>query len=368
MKALLLAGGRGTRMRPLTHTSNKHAIPIANKPLILYPFEMIVEAGIKDIAIIVNETREEIENIIGDGSKWKVKVSYIFQDKAQGLAHALSLAEDFMGKSKFVMVLGDNILEEGITKYVVNFKKSKVNGHILGVKVPISEHKRFGVATTNNKLEVLAYIEKPGIVDKSRLYKPKSSYAVPGFYFLDHNVFKCFKGKDKIRLSARGELEIPHAYNWIIKHGYKVTLDIVNGWYKDPGSHEDTLITNQIILETITKEENNGKVSRKSKLSGKISIGKGTKIKNSVLRGPLSIGENCLIENSFIGPFTSIYHNSTIINCEIENSIILGEVNLYDISKRLDSCIIGWNAEVTESNALPKAVSLFIGDRSIVRL
>lgn len=368
MKALLLAGGRGTRMKPLTHTRNKHAIPIANKSLILYPFEMIVEAGIKDIAVIVNETREEIEDIIGDGSDWGVKVTYIFQDWPGGLAHALSLSERFMGRSKFVMVLGDNILEKGIVKYVEYFKKDKVNGHILGVKVPVAEHKRFGMATIDENSEVLRYIEKPGVVEHSKLYNPKKSYAVPGFYFYDSNVFKCFKGKGKIKPSSRGEFEVSSSYNWLIEHGYKVTLDIVEGWYKDPGGPDDTLITNQIIIETLMKEKNEGKIDKKSKVSGRVRIEKGTVIKNSILRGPLAIGKNCYIENSYIGPFTSIYHNCEIKNCEVENSIVLGEVKLVDIIKRLDSSLIGRGTEVGKMENHVTCISLFIGDNSVVKL
>ncbi len=367
MKALLLAGGRGTRMRPLTHTSNKHVIPIANKPLIRYPFEMIVESGIKEIAIIVNETKEEIEKVIGDGSRWGVKVDYLYQKEPKGLAHALSLSEDYMGKSKFVMVLGDNILEKGIKKYVKYFQENDVNGHLLGVKVPRRDHKRLGMATVDKKGNLVAYLEKPGVVDSSKLYDPDNSYAVSGFYFLDHNVFGCFKGKDKIRPSKRGELEIPHAISWLLKNDCKVTLDIVEGWYKDPGNPDDTLITNQVIMNTIMNERNEGKVE-KSKISGKVRIEKGAVIKNSILRGPLAIGNNCKVENSYIGPYTSIYDNSEIKNAAIENSIALGDSKISDVDKRLDSCLIGWNCEVSENSTITKTTSLFIGDNSDVRL
>ncbi len=368
MKALLLSGGRGTRMRPLTYSRNKHAILIANKPLILYPFEMIVEAGIKDIAVIVNETRREIEEILGDGKKWRVKVTYIYQDKPAGLAHALSLSEEFMGEEKFVMVLGDNILEKGIKKYVKYFDETDINGHILGVKVPKKEHKRYGMATVDKNFSVKRYIEKPGVVDNSKLYDPKSSYAVTGFYFFDSNVFKCFSGKDKIKPSKRGELEIASAFNWLIQHKYKVSLELVSGWYKDPGNPEDTLLANQFILTNIVKERIQGKVDKRSKIKSKVNIGKKTIIKNSILCGPLIIGNDCLIENSVIGPFTSIYNNTVIRNCKVENSIILGGVTLEDVKKKIVSSLIGWNAEILKIKSKGNLLSLLIGDNSVVRV
>jgi glucose-1-phosphate thymidylyltransferase len=266
------------------------------------------------------------------------------------------------------MVLGDNILQKGMKKNVDYFNKSNVKGHILGIKVPVKQQKRMGVATTNSKKEVLRYIEKPGVIEHSKLYNPRKSYAVPGFYFFDQTVFGCFKGKDKIKPSSRNELEISSAYNWLIEHRYKVTLDLVEGWYKDPGNADDTLITNQIILTTITKDLNEGKIDRKSKKSGKIRIEKGSVVKNSILRGPLAIGKNCSIENCYIGPYTSIYHNSQIKNCEIENSIVLGNVNIADVDKRIDSSLIGWNSTIGKMDDHGVSINFFVGDDSVVKL
>ena len=370
MKALLLSGGRGTRMRPLTFTRNKHAIHIANKPLIEYPFKLIVDAGIKEIAVIVNETKEEIEAILGNGKKWGVKITYIFQNEPKGLAHALSLGKDFMGNEKFVMVLGDNILEKGISTYVEKFEKDKnLHAFLLGVEVPRKEHKRFGMVTIDKSGNVLRYIEKPGIIDKSKLYNPNRSFAVPGFYFFDQNVFKCFTGKDKIKPSIRGELEIASPYNWLIKNGFKVKMEKVTGWYKDPGNPEDTLTTNQILLTSLSEIKNFGKIDKKSKLEGKVSIDKGSKIINSKIRGPVIIGKNCIIKNSFVGPYTSVYDNVKIEKCEIENSIILGSVELKNINKRIDSSIIGWNAKIQNGSMnFSTSMSLFIGDNSEIQL
>jgi glucose-1-phosphate thymidylyltransferase len=366
MKAILLTGGRGTRLRPLTHTKNKHALPIANKPLIMYPFMDIVEAGIKEIGVIVNETREEIEAILGDGSQWGVKVTYIFQDRPGGLAHALSLGEEFVGKSKFVMVLGDNMLQKGIKKYVDTFQNSQAHAHLLGIKVPITEHKRLGMATINDKNEVVAYIEKPGVVDKSDLYIPEKSYAVPGFYFADENIFKCFKGEGAIQPSDRGELEIPHAYNWLIHHDYTVTLEEVEGWWKDPGKHTDLIGANHFVLETLENNIKGAVVD--SDIEGKIELGEDSVIENSVVRGPVTIGHGCKIRNSYIGPFTSISNNCEVSNSEVENSVIFADTKIIDLNTRLDNSIIGYNAIVTSKDKKPRNLNLVIGDNSEVRL
>mgnify|MGYP000720785761 CR=1 FL=1 len=359
MKALLLAGGRGTRLRPLTHSNNKHAIPIANKPLIMYPFQNIVDAGIEEIGIVVNETRHEIETILGDGSRWGVKITYIFQDHPGGLAHALSLAKDFMKDEKFVMVLGDNMLEKGFKDSFTKFLRSGLNGMVLGVKYPREELKRLGCAVTKNGL-LKKYVEKPE-------NPPDNCYGVPGFYFFDKNVFKCFKGKDKIRPSARGELEIVSPYNWLLDHGYKVGFEEVKGWWKDPGKPYDTLITNQVVMNTIMTNENNGKV-KNTQIEGKVHIEKGAIVKNSTLRGPVAIGKNTKIECCYIGPYTSIYHDCEFINVEIENSIVMENVKVRNTKTRLDSCLIGKDAEVTEVSGHPRSTSLFIGDNSIVKL
>lgn len=198
MKALILAGGRGTRLRPLTHTNNKHALPIANKPMIMYPFMSLVDAGIKEIAVLVNETRQAIEDILGDGSKWGVKVTYIYQDHPGGLAHGLSLSEDFMGESPFIMVCGDNMIQESLLPHIKHFQKNNLNGMILGIKVPVEMHSRCGMATVDeDSTNVIRYVEKPGVVDMSELYNPSTSYAVTGFYFLIITFFNVLREKNR---------------------------------------------------------------------------------------------------------------------------------------------------------------------------
>jgi glucose-1-phosphate thymidylyltransferase len=367
MKAILLTGGRGTRLRPLTHTKNKHALPIANKPLILYPFMNIVEAGIKEIGVIVNETRPEIEAILGNGEKWDVRITYIFQDHPGGLAHALSLCEDFIGEDKFIMVLGDNMLQNGFKKEVQAFAKSKANGHLLGVKVPLDMHKRLGMATVYDSHEVLVYLEKPGVVDKSDLYNPEKSYAVSGYYLADQNIFKCFHGKDAITPSVRGELEIPHAYKYLLSHGYKVTLSEVTGWWKDPGNPEDMFMTNRLVLSWRKDFKNEGKVST-SKIDDNVEIGKGSVIENSTIRGPVIIGKDVIIKDSFIGPYTSIGDGCQLQKVEIENSILLPNVKATNVPVILDSCLIGINTEISEHKETPRKMSLVIGDDARVVL
>lgn len=367
MKAILLTGGRGTRLRPLTHTKNKQVLPIANKPLLMYPFMNIVEAGIEEIGIIVNETRSEIEAILGDGSKWGVKLTYILQKSPDGLAQALSLSEEFVGKDKVVMVLGDNMLQGNLKKYVEKFNASDMNGFVLGRKVDKADSKRLGMATMDENNLMIRYVEKPGIVDMSPIYNYERSYGVTGFYFFDYNVFECFYGKDKIIPSIRGELEIGSAYNWMIEKGLKIGLFEVDGWWKDPGNPEDMLSVNRLVLSWKKDFEKLGEITN-CKFDDGVGIGKGSIIKDSIVRGPVVIGDNVQIKDAYIGPYTAIGNGVKLDNISIENSIVMEDCNLHDVEQRLDSCIIGKNVEVTEKKEKPRSVSLFVGDDSKVIL
>lgn len=367
MKAILLTGGRGTRLRPLTHTKNKQVIPIANQPLLMYPFMNIVEAGIKEIAIIVNETKPEIENILGDGSKWGVKLTYITQKSPDGLAHALSLAEDFVGKDKVVMALGDNMLQGNLKEYVNKFENSDFNGYVLARKVSQEDAKRLGMATIDESGHMLRYIEKPGIVDMSPLYNYDRSFGVTGFYFFDHNVFQCFKGDSKITPSIRGELEIGAAYNWLIERDYKIGLFEVDGWWKDPGNPEDMLAVNRLVLSWKKNFPRAGEITS-SKIDDGVELGNDSKIINSTIRGPVVIGNDVVIKDAYIGPYTSVGNDVQIEDVSIENSIIMPNSNLHNVGQRLDSCMIGNNVEVTEKKERPRSASLFLGDDSKVVL
>ena len=307
MKALITAGGRGTRLRPLTFTNNKHLIPIANKPIIEYAIEAVREAGITDIGITYNYGLEELQSYLGEGERYEVSITYIHQQAPIGLADCVRAAEDFIGHDKFVFYLGDNMLAGGIKEFVEEFAKdTKTNCLLLLAKVPDPE--RFGVAEINKKGDVIRTVEKPTSFISDR--------AITGIYFFDHHIFKAFKGKDAIKPSARGELEIPDAFQYLIDHGYTVHAKNVSGWWKDTGKMNDLLLANRLILEKGYTFEIDGN-SEDTLIEGEVAIAKGAKVINSHIRGPVVIGEGSIVENSYIGPFTSIDKNCVIRNSEI---------------------------------------------------
>ncbi|MBI2251648.1 MAG: glucose-1-phosphate thymidylyltransferase [Armatimonadetes bacterium] len=298
MKGLILSGGKGTRLRPLTHTSAKQLIPIANKPILFYALENLVEAGIKDIGIIVGDTKKEIMEAVGNGKAFNCKITYIEQESPLGLAHAVLTAEDFIKEEPFTMFLGDNFIKGGITDFVKEFYREKPNALILLTEVPNPWD--FGVAELKNKT-VVKLVEKPK--------NPKSNLALVGVYIFDSHIFKASK---KIKPSFRGELEITDAIQGLIDQGLKVNPHLIKGWWKDTGKLEDILEANRIVLETI-ENKIHGNIDNLSQITGKAIIEKGVKIKNSVIRGPVIIGENSRIINSYIGPFTSIYYDCLIV-------------------------------------------------------
>ncbi len=352
MKALILSGGKGTRLRPITHTSAKQLVPVANKPILFYGIEAIKAAGITDIGIVVGETKEEIKAAVGDGSKWKAKITYIEQEEPLGLAHAVKISQDFIGKDCFVMFLGDNLIKDGITSLVKEFQKNSPNAQILLAHVPHPE--QFGVAELKND-KVVKLVEKPK--------EPKSDLALVGVYMFDKNIFTAV---NNIKPSWRNELEITDAIQYLIDHDFNVHPHIINGWWKDTGKLDDILEANRIILETMqTKVE--GKIDNKSKLEGKVVIEKGAEIINSVIRGPVIIGKESKIVNSYIGPFTSVYFGVTIENSEIEHSIILENSKITDI-KRIEDSLVGQNAEILKSKSKPLAYRIMVGDSSRVEV
>ncbi len=351
MKALVLSGGRGTRLRPITHTSAKQLIPVANKPILFYGLEAIAECGIKDVGIVVGETKKEIISAVGDGSKFGIKVTYIDQPEPLGLAHAVKISEDFIKDEEFVMYLGDNLVKDGIKPFIENFKNKKPNSLILLAKVPNPQ--QFGVAELKDG-KVIKLVEKPKV--------PKSDLALVGVYIFDKNIFKAV---NSIKPSWRNELEITDAIQYLIDNGYTVDAHIITGWWKDTGKLEDILEANRILLDTL-QPENFGKVEN-SKIDGKVVIQKGAEIINSTIRGPAIIGENSKIINSYIGPFTSIYFNTIIENSEIEHSIILENVKIKDI-RRIEDSLIGQNVEIIKSEKKPVAYRIMVGDSSRIEL
>jgi len=349
MKGLVLSGGKGTRLRPLTYTSAKQLIPIANKPCLFYVLEDLARAGIKEIGIIVGDAEKEIREAVGDGSRWNTNITYIKQDEPLGLAHTVIISEKFLRGEPFVMYLGDNILKEGIATLVQNYKHSGANAAILLAEVPNPQ--QFGVAELKDG-KVVRLIEKPKI--------PPSNYALVGVYMFDDTIFEAVK---QLKPSWRNEYEITDAIQYLIDKGFTVEPHIVSGYWKDTGKLEDILEANRIILEDINKNIQ-GTVDSKSTLSGKIIIGTTTKIIGTTIRGPVIIGENAFIKNSFIGPFTSIGNSVQIVNSEIENSIIMSNSKILGLRRRVEGSLIGKDVEIKRENKPPKAYRFMVGDNS----
>lgn len=351
MKALILSGGKGTRLRPITHTGAKQLVPVANKPILFYAIEAIRDAGITDIGIIVGDTHEEIKAAVGTGEKFGVKVTYIHQEAPLGLAHAVKIAEDYLGDEHFVMFLGDNLIKDGITALVEEYSRSEANSQILLAHVPNPQD--FGVAILDGD-RVVKLIEKPK--------DPPTDLALVGVYMFDHNIFEAVNA---IKPSARGELEITDAIQYLIDHGYRVDSHIISGWWKDTGSLSAVLEANRLMLEDL-ETDIKGEVDESSQIMGRVNIGVGTRIINSCIRGPAIIGEDCVIENAFIGPFTSVNNRVTICSSEVEHSIILEDCKILNIGSRLEDSLIGKNVTIEKDAKKPKAYRMMLGDNSAV--
>lgn len=355
MKSIILCAGKGTRLRPLTHTSAKHLIPIANKPVLFYAIEAIRDCGIKDIGIIVGETREDIGSELKEGSKWGVNISYIEQKEALGLAHAVSVAHDFLGEDKFLMYLGDNLLKNGVESYANKFIQGNYNAFVLLTEV--DNPKQFGVAELEEG-RVVRVVEKPK--------EPVSNLALIGVYFFDKNVHQAIKS---IKPSARGELEITDAIQWMIDNGYKVGAEVIGGWWKDTGKPDDILEANRLILEDIERDVGEAKVvGESSQISGRVKIGKGSEIINSKIVGPVIIGEKVKVVDSYIGPFTSLSDGVEIKKSEIEYSVVLENTKIENIKGRMQKCLIGKGVEIYHSKNLPRIYEFILGDHSKVGL
>lgn len=354
MKGLLLAGGHGTRLRPLTYTGNKHMLPVANKPILFYGLEALKNAGISEIAVILGPVKEEVEASIGDGSNFGVNVTYINQPEPKGIAHAVRLAEDFIGGDPFVVYLGDNMLKGGIKEFVKKFKNNKeIDELLLLYRVEdVALAKRFGVAEIKNG-RVIRVIEKPK--------KPTSDLTMAGVYFFRPVIFDAIK---ELKPSARGELEMTEAIQKLIDWNCKVVPQVINGWWKDTGMPEDILDANSLVLDDI-KSDIKG-VIKNAVVRGRVVVGKHSVIKDgSMVKGPSLIGDNCIISNTYIGPYTSIGDNCVIENTEVEDSIIMENTRIINADKIVDS-LIGKNAMIKRGDDLPKGKRLIIGDGSQV--
>lgn len=355
MKGLVLSGGKGTRLRPLTHTSAKQLIPIANKPVLFYVLEDIKSAGINDVGVIVGETKEEVMEVVGDGSKFGLNITYIPQDAPSGLAHAVKISEDFIKEDPFVMYLGDNILKNGIKKHVQEFNKGKCDALISLCRV--NQPERFGVAEMDGD-KVIKLVEKPK--------NPKSNLALVGIYFFTKSIFNAVS---QIKPSNRNELEITDAIQELINMGHNVEARLVEGWWKDTGKPEDVLEANQLVLSDI-KVYDYSKKEKNVSIMGKVAIDKNTIIKeNTKIRGPVIIGKSCEIgPNTYIGPYTSIGDNTIIKDGEIEFSIIIGDTYI-DCGKRIIESLIGRNSKIISSGKnIPTGCKLILGENSTINI
>lgn len=358
MKAIIPTGGRGTRMRPLTFSSNKHFIPVGNKPLIFYPIETVVDAGIKDICITYNPGGlEEAQTVLGDGERWGVKFSFILQERPSGLANIVQVAQDFIGGDKFVLHLGDNIFADGIKEVVDYFFKNKPNGLVTMVHHP--ENKRMGVPYFDDQGRLLKYVEKPE--------NPPHDFAVPGIYFADSNFFKCFR-EDPIKPSKRGEYEIPSAFQWMIDHNLRVDVVEYKGTWLDPGKFDDWIDANQYLLDKNTKSDIQSDLDEKTVIENRVQIGKHCKIKSSHIKGPVIIGDNVEIENSFIGPFTSVSDGCSIISSHLENSVLMKDVAIDNVKNPIDNSLIGTATEIIHTDGSSKSMSFFVGEKCKIKL
>jgi glucose-1-phosphate thymidylyltransferase len=362
MKALVTAGGRGTRLRPITNTINKHLIPIAGRPMLFYALDHLASVGVKEVGINMNIGEKELQPAIGDGKRWGVKITYREQTGgALGVAHILKVWKDWLGLSPFIFYLGDNIVLGGVDKLVEKFEKEKLD--VLLALSKVGDPQRFGVPEIK-KGKIVRVDEKPS--------KPASNFAVTGLYIYNNKVFEAV---EKIKPSARGEFEISDVHTYLIKKGHKVGYEEITGWWKDTGKPEDLLEGNQLVLSQKAKIQNskviagNAKIGKDVVTQGMVEIGKGTKISGgSMIRGPVVIGENCVIENSYIAPFTSIGNSVEIYGAEIEHSIIMDNVDI-NCSTRIVDSIIGSNVLITpKTKTYPSGHKLIVGENSSVEL
>jgi len=354
MKAIVLSGGKGTRLRPLTYTGAKQLVPIANRPILAYVIDNISRVGIKDVGIIISpETGAEVRETMGDGSKWGVRITYIMQDEPKGLAHAVLTAAPFLGDEPFVMYLGDNLIGCGIEKFVETFTSSRADAVIL--LKPVENPQAFGVAQADASGRIVCLEEKPR--------NPKSNLALVGVYIFSPEIHKAIAN---IKPSPRGELEITDAIQELITRGAPVHSHVLDTWWLDTGKKDDLLAANTIVLDEWFKRDIRGTVEN-AQVTGRVTIEEGAVVRNSTLRGPIVVGRGALVEDSFIGPFTSIGSDTRVYKSIVEHCVILSGAELSHVD-RLEDSLIGRNAKVKKCHDKHEALRLMIGDDSVVEV
>jgi len=353
MKALVLSGGAGTRLRPITHTSAKQLVPVANKPILFYALEAIRDAGITDVGIIVGDTAAEIEAAVGDGGAFGIAATYLRQQAPLGLAHAVLIARDFLGDEPFVMYLGDNLIVGGISDLVDEFTVAAPDAQILLTKV--LDPTQFGVAELTVDGRVARLVEKP--------QRPRSDLALVGVYMFGPAIHTAVRA---ISPSGRGELEITDAIQWLIDQGKDVRPHLVTGYWKDTGRLEDMLETNRKVLESFEPRVD-GHVDADSRIVGRVVVERGAEIIRSTVRGPAVIGADTKIIDTYVGPYTAIYYGCVVESTEIEHSIVLQNTTIREVA-RIEDSLIGREVEVVPSTVLPRAHRLLLGDHSRVSI
>ena len=355
LKGLILSGGAGTRLRPITHTSAKQLVPVANKPVLFYGIEALVEAGVKEIGIIIApETGDEIREAAGDGSQFGAEITYIVQDKPAGLAHAVLTAEEFIGTSPFVMYLGDNLLRDGLRGLVSTFTEHEPDALIL--LTPVDDPQSYGVAELDGEDNIVRLIEKPK--------DPPSNLALVGVYLFQNLIFDAARSLEP---SWRGELEITEAIQMLIDDGRTVQSEIVRGWWKDTGQLADMLEANRLVLEEL-QTSIEGDVDEDSKVEGRVVIGPGARLERAVVRGPAVIGAGACVEDAYIGPYTSIGDDVHVRRSEVENSIVLAGSVVEDLGTRMEASLLGKEVKLTRSQGMPQTLQMLVGDRSEIKL
>jgi glucose-1-phosphate thymidylyltransferase len=350
MKGLILSGGKGTRLRPITHTSAKQLVPVANKPVLFYGIEAMAEAGIEEIGIIIApETGDEIVAAVGDGSRFGVRVEFIVQDAPLGLAHAVLTAEPFLGSDPFVMYLGDNLLQGGIADLVAAFQEHDPDALIL--LTPVPDPQNYGVAETDGDGRVTRLVEKPP--------EPQSDLALVGVYMFTSLIHEAARA---IEPSGRGELEITDAIQWLLDSGRRVEPHVVRGWWKDTGRLDDMLEANRLILDTLLPDVQGELID--SQVEGRVVVGAGARLERSTVRGPAIIGAGAILRDAYVGPYTAIGERCVIEHAEVEHSILLEDSSVRHLGGRMESSLLGKNVTVAKGERQPRAYRFMVGDNS----